>query len=375
MLRTTHLRSVGSRVLLGAFALLPLAAASAYAQSADTAAELYRTSCAACHGHDGRGAPVAQVGFDEPLPDFTDCTFATREPDADWFAVAHQGGQTRAFARMMPAFGEVLDDDEIALTVAHVRTFCRDPLWPRGDLNLPRALVTEKAFVEDEAVLEASSSTTGSGSAALQIVYEKRFGRRNQFEIAVPFAWRRSVPGHAQDSRVGGLGDVAVAWKRVLHANHQTGTILSFVGEVVLPTGDEEEGFGRGTPVIEPFLTWGQILPKDAFLQAQVGFELPTDSGFDDEGILRVAFGRSFSEGRFGRTWSPMVEILGSRDLRSGAREHWDLVPQLQVTLSQRQHVIGNVGVRLPLDGSGDATEVLFYVLWDWFDGGLFDGW
>src|SRR5690606_35270111 len=58
MLRTTHLRSVGSRVLLGAFALLPLAAASAYAQSADTAAELYRTSCAACHGHDGRGAPV-----------------------------------------------------------------------------------------------------------------------------------------------------------------------------------------------------------------------------------------------------------------------------------------------------------------------------
>ena len=41
--------------------------------------ELYRMSCAACHGPDGRGAPVSMVGFDTPLPDFTDCNFSTRE--------------------------------------------------------------------------------------------------------------------------------------------------------------------------------------------------------------------------------------------------------------------------------------------------------
>ena len=52
----------------------------------------------ACHGADGRGSPPERVGFDVPLPDFTDCSFATREPDGDWFAVAHQGGPVRGFA-------------------------------------------------------------------------------------------------------------------------------------------------------------------------------------------------------------------------------------------------------------------------------------
>jgi len=35
-----------------------------------------------------------------------------------------------------------------------------------------------------------------------------------------------------------------------------------------------------------------------------------------------------------------------------------------------------NVGVRVPLnDRAGRDTRVMVYLLWDWFDGGLFDGW
>jgi len=26
-------------------------------------------------------------------------------------------------------------------------------------------------------------------------------------------------------------------------------------------------------------------------------------------------------------------------------------------------------------DGSSRATQFMFYLLWDWFDGGLLDGW
>jgi hypothetical protein len=44
-----------------------------------------------------------------------------------------------------------------------VRTFCASDAWPRGELNLPRALVTEKAFPEDEAVLTTSVATSGPG--------------------------------------------------------------------------------------------------------------------------------------------------------------------------------------------------------------------
>ncbi|MES1209899.1 MAG: c-type cytochrome, partial [Pseudomonadota bacterium] len=71
-------------------------------------AEVWGAACAACHGPDGAGQPRAVVGFDIPLPDFRDCTFATSEPTADWFAVVHEGGPVRALDRMMPAFAGAL---------------------------------------------------------------------------------------------------------------------------------------------------------------------------------------------------------------------------------------------------------------------------
>ena len=49
-----------------------------------TGEALYRAACANCHGGNGAGAPPSQVGFALPLPDFTDCDFATREPNTDW---------------------------------------------------------------------------------------------------------------------------------------------------------------------------------------------------------------------------------------------------------------------------------------------------
>ena len=71
-----------------------------------------------------------------------------------------------------------------------------------------------------------------------------------------------------------------------------------------------------------------------------------------------------------------MLEFAASRDLESGAQTHWDVVPQVQITLNTRQHVILNVGVRTPVNArAGRPTRLMIYVLWDWFDGGFFDGW
>lgn len=139
-------------------------------------AELFRAACAACHGADGRGAQASQVGFGTPLPDFTDCGFASREPAADWFAIAHDGGPVRAFDRRMPAFGAALAVADLARTIDHVRALCTDAAWPRGELNLPRALVTEKAYPEDEAVVTATIETGGGRAVTHQFLYEKRLG-------------------------------------------------------------------------------------------------------------------------------------------------------------------------------------------------------
>ena len=119
------------RAALCVLASGPVAVAAPHlAQAGETGRELYEGACAACHAPDGTGNPIATVGFDIALPDFTDCRFASREPDGDWLAVVHQGGPVRAFDRMMPAFGEVLTEDEILLALGHIRTFCEDKRWP-----------------------------------------------------------------------------------------------------------------------------------------------------------------------------------------------------------------------------------------------------
>jgi hypothetical protein len=336
-------------------------------------AELYRGACAACHSADGRGAPQTTVGFDTPVPDFTSCSFATPEAAADWIAVVHQGGRVRAFDRRMPAFGELLSESAIERVIDYVRGFCPSRDWPRGELNLPRALVTEKAFPENEALVTARASRGDNAGISSQFLYERRLGAASQFEVAVPIEIRQNGP----DGWQRGLGDVAVAFKHVFLHNLSRGTIVSGAAEVVLPTGKEEDGLGHGMTVIEPFVAIGQLLPDDWFVQVQSGFELSTNrQRGDHEAFWRTAVGKTIVSPRFGRSWTPMIELLGARALSTGESVAWDLVPQMQVSLSRRQHALASVGIRLPANQrDGRRPEFLAYFLWDWFDGGLFDGW
>lgn len=379
----TRQPALGLLVLAGVVALaavaLPGAAAGAEGGAFPddaTPEQVYRQACANCHGADGTGAPPSVVAFEEPLPDFTDCNFATREPDADWYAVSHGGGPRRAFSPMMPAFGDALAGDEIQLALDHVRSFCPDRDWPRGELNLPRPLVTEKAYPEDEAVYTVVVDSEGNKAVDHEIVYEHRFGARNQVELIVPFGWSERSAG-ADTDWDGGLGDIAVGAKRAVYHSLERGSIFSVAAEIILPTGDQDEGFGNGYTVFEPFLAYGQLLPANAFLHVMAGGEFPIEeSEADDEAFLRFALGKRIVDGGSGRVWSPMVELLGARELVGGATTHWDVVPQVQVTLSRRQHVMGNLGVRIPAnDTAGRDTQVIAYLLWDWFDGGFFEGW
>lgn len=373
------------RILLVAFVLASIAAlglvvarpAEAGGQVRDltTPEGIYAAGCAACHGPGGRGADLADLGFDVPLPDFSDCNFATREPDADWFAVVHQGGPVRGFAINMPAYGQAFSDEQIQMALDHLRTFCDRPSWPRGELNYPRAMVTEKAFPEDELVWTTDLDVEGDGAIINELLYERRLGARNQLEVKVPFGVREVGP---EGDWSGGIGDVAVGAKRVLVDSLARGTILSIGGEVVLPTGDAAEGFGSDTTLLEPFASAGFALPRDAFAHVQIGGELSTDTEVaDHEAFWRGVLGTTFTQGRFGRAWSPMVELLGTTEFGDEATENQlDLLPQLQVTLNTRQHVMVNVGLRFPVtDASDRDTRVLFYVLWEWFDGGFFEGW
>lgn len=367
--------------LIAGVALLGPIVTPAFAQDVEAwpnGRELYLNSCANCHGPDGTGARAQMVGLPIQPPDFTESAFASREPAADWAGVVTHGGPIRAFDRLMPAFGDALTRDEIDRILAYIQTLYEDKSWPRGEFNLPLALGTEKAYPEDEYYVESTIGTDDAGSVMNKLVYEKRFGSRNQIEVVFPFGWHElSDDAGPTGEWAGGFGDMALGLKRVLFHDLDMGTITSFTFETILPTGDESEDFGKGYTVLEPFLTWGQFLPLETFLQAQVGVELPLGADeAEDEGLFRFAFGRTFTAGgEWGRAYSPMVEFLGKRELEGGPTV-WDIMPEVHFTLNQRQHVMANVGVRFPLtETAGREPQIMFLVLWDWFDGGLFEGW
>jgi hypothetical protein len=353
-------------LVIVAFAwIAPAARAQALATDA-SGEEIFRAACATCHGADGKGSPRSVVGFALPLPnghefpDFTDCATNTVEPMADWIAVATRGGPVRALDRHMPAFGEALTAEQLERAIRHLWTFCSNASWPRGDLNFPRAFFTEKAFPENEAVWTTGVSR---GEATHELLYEHRLGARGQYEVMVPFTTR-------------GVGDVEVAVRRTLFASHERGSIFAAGGAVVLPTGDADRGLGNGYAIVEPFAMWGQMLGANGFLQMHTGLEVPTDrEAGRNEGFLRTAVGYTFAQDQgFGRAWSPITEILIAKP--AGGATEWDVVPQVQVSLSKLQHVLLSVGVRVPLNERQERKpEFLTYVLWDWFDGGLFQFW
>jgi hypothetical protein len=292
----------------------------------------------------------------------------------DWKAIITNGGPARGFSEIMPSFADALTTDQIHLVVEFLRSFCREPSWPRGELNLPRALITEKAFPEDETVLTTGINARGAPGNDHTITYERRFGRGNQIEVSFPFSFQHQESG----SWFGGVGDLALGYKRLVFSSLRTGSIFSIQGETILPTGNHARGFGTGVPFLEAFASYGQLLPAKSFLQLQSGVELPTDRTKANRAVYwRTVFGKSMNQGAgLGRMWTPMVELLADRELATGEKTNWDLLPQIQVTLSRRQHVRANVGVRLPAnDFASRPIQVMFYLLWDWFDGGLRDGW
>jgi hypothetical protein len=344
-------------------------------RNTQTGQQIFKSACAACHGADGRGTPKEIAGFERPrtFPDFTACDQTTPEDNTAWKAVITEGGPTRGFSQIMPSFSEALTSEQIDDVIAYLRSLCRNPHWPRGELNLPRALVTEKAYPEDEVVISTGLNATGAPGGTTHIIHEQRFGMKNQIEVDVPINFQ-----DLNHTWYGGVGDTTLGVKRVMFSSLQSGSILSLFGGAILPTGNKARGFGTGTTTLETFAAFDQLFPTNTFIQTQFGADLPRHTDIAPQSIFfNTAVGQSFAANRgLGRLWSPMFEFLGARDLVDNAKTNWDVVPQMQVTISHRQHIRANLGVRVPVNNtSGRQIQIVFYLLWDWFDGRLNEGW
>ncbi|HEY3043974.1 MAG TPA: cytochrome c [Vicinamibacterales bacterium] len=337
--------------------------------------QIYRAACAACHAPDGKGQPVSVLGFEPPaaFPDFTDCPVSSAEPDLIWLAIIHMGGRVRGESHIMPAFADILSDGEIDSVVQYLHSLCAEPGWPRGELNFPRAFFTEKAFPENEVVFSVSTVPSHPRAVENRVDYEHRLGKRAQYEVGVPFNLQQGTAG--QWSR--GLGDVNLAYRYSFFDSLSHGSIGAAGAEVTLPTGKETEGLGGGVTIFEAFGMWNQALPRSSFVQFHTGFERPANHDIEKSSVFwRTAIGKNLAQNRWGRVWVPMVEVLGAKELDTAAVAEWDLVPQMQVTLSVFQHIKASVGVRIPMNERETRRKsAMAYLLWDWGDGGFFELW
>jgi cytochrome c553 len=341
----------------------------------DTGEDIYQTACVACHGPDGKGMPKAIAGFEPPdsFPDFTRCDQTTAELDNDYRAVIVHGGRYRGFSQIMPSFSAALNPEEINKVIAYLRHFCPDGGWPRGELNLPRAIVTEKAYPEDEEVISTAVNARGMPDNETHIIHEQRFGKKNQIEVDVPVLFQDQ-----NHTWYGGVGDATLGVKRALFSRLRTGSIFALQGSVLVPSGSRTRGFGSGTTTFETFAAYDQLFRTNTFFQTQLGADLPRHTNIAPQSLFfYTAIGQTIgADHGLGRAWSPMFEFIANRDLVDVAKTNWDVLPQLQVTLSHRQHIRGDLGVRVPVTNtSGRPVQIQFYVLWDWQDGKLTEGW
>ena len=101
--------------------------------------------------------------------------------------------------------------------------------------------------------------------------------------------------------------------------------------------------------VFEGFGMFGKALPGDAFCSSTAARSAGRRRGREQEVLLAdrgrqdvtdAALGtRVVADGRSARRAEPC-----------GAPTDWDIVPQLQVSLSGLQHVLLNVGLRIPVN-------------------------
>ena len=339
------------------------------------AEDVYRAACATCHGPDGHGSPKSIVGFDVPLPDFTDCAFATAEPDQDWQAVVHEGGRIRGLDRHMPAFGDALSPEEIALAVGHVRTFCRQPAWPRGDLNFPRAFFTEKAFPENEIGLgddvHASRRARGRQRADLRAALRRAKPDRSECADRLP-AGRRRVSWNR------GLGDVAFAFRRTLYASMRTRRHRRRRRGSDAP---DRQGGTRARQRLHRLRTVRDVGPDRC--RATRSSRCTAASRFRRTRPRARREGVSAHRARHHRSRRTAASAAPGRrrskccgHVRRTAPSEWDVVPQMQVTLrsSSTSWSPSACGFRSTQREERPAAGPDLPV-WDWFDGGFFEFW
>ncbi|HEY3280323.1 MAG TPA: cytochrome c [Gemmatimonadales bacterium] len=315
-------------------------------QRPDSGGVLYAAWCARCHGADARGTPAAMTKLDVPPADLASCAVSSAETENQWAGIVERGGAAFGLSLDMPAYGDAATAEQIRMVVRYVRSLCRERGWPPGELNFPRAFLVEKAFPENELVVAARGREQ-------ELIYERRAGRRLQFEAAVstlidslhrPF-------DHAT---------AAIKYNMWHSLEHRALASVGLEASPALGRRDRWE--------VEPFVTAG--MERAGFVaQGEVLAEWEETEGIAG-GAVRLGVGREIGGGRV----VPMIEA--GWEMPREEPGVLTLYPQVWMQLSRLGHVAGSIGAAVPANGPDAGRWTLTaFLLWDFGDGPLLSGW
>ena len=347
-----------------------------FAAEGNSAQQIYKDNCMSCHGAVGKpdenNPMFKELGF-YPA-NFTDPLFSSREPRKDWFLVVKEGGAVKGFSEIMPAFKEVLNDSQIKKVVNYIKTLAGNHDYPSGDMNFILPIRTKKAFPEDEVVWkfrfqdDANNSNRDQIRNVLEI--EKRIFKRTQLSLEFSHKIDDGV-----DNGHGNLDQIEPGIKHVVYENAATQFITS-VGALVAIKTEETTASNE----FIPYIAAAKRLTKTVTLQGTARSTLPFDKF--SNGNVELSGVAHWSPSLWPRSINPGLELVASFPIDRGtgaSRKSFSqlsLIPQAQIGLNKRGHVMLNLGAEIPLNDTDRYDYRGYaYLIWDFADGGLFEGW
>ena len=115
-------RFIFTMLFLVTCTVLSLSSVSA-AEKGDAAKgkETFQTTCAACHGAEGKGDGVAAAALDPKPRNLSDAAYVSTLTDEHLYKVISEGGASVGLSPMMAAWGGTLSEQDIWNVIAYLR--------------------------------------------------------------------------------------------------------------------------------------------------------------------------------------------------------------------------------------------------------------
>jgi mono/diheme cytochrome c family protein len=367
-IQMTPLRSMG----LWSFSLLVAVGGSltgvVQADEFERGAEIYAANCMACHGAKGSPDPdsalVKNLGVTPA--NFSDALFNSREPASTWKMVVTHGGAAMGFSEQMPAWDKALTEADIDAVLAYVKTLGGEHDYPDGALNLFLPMRTKKAFPEDEWVWKQRyTDRDGDNQWRNTLEYEWRIGQRFQGVMEA---------SHLVQGSNSTFDVFEPGFKYVLKHDAQAGFIATLGGNLGVPLRNDREWEAL------PYLAFGKLLNEDWTLQSSARLKL----SLEDSDHSSAEFGAvvHWVHTNWPRSVFPGLEVVAEVPFERGTGNprpdavQFTVLPQARIGLNKRGNIALHVGLELPVNDTYRYDwRAYAYFIWDFADGGLFDGW